>query len=102
MQNTDLLRVAFKKGDKRYTQIKRTHSVAMYKVEEKGGIYYEVFKIRLKTARKVALKSGILDVRQGEEYPSKKYFGKMAFCCSMLEVAQKRYEQILEKVSENP
>ena len=102
MQNTDLLRVAFKKGDKRYTQIKRTHSVAMYKVEEKGVIYYEVFKIRLKTARKLALKSGILDVRQGEEYPSKKYFGKMAFCCSMLEVAQKRYEQILEKVSENP
>lgn len=101
MQNTDLLRVAFKKGDKRYTQIQRTHSVAMYKVEEKGVIYYEVFKIRLKTARKVALKSGILDVRQGEEYPSKKYFGKMAFCCSTLEVAIRRFKEIVDKVAIN-
>jgi hypothetical protein len=74
----------------------------MYKVEEKGVVYYEVFKIRLKTARKVALNSGILDVREGEEYPSKKCFGNMAYCCSTLEVAQKRYEQILEKVSKNP
>lgn len=97
MQNTDLLRTTFKKGDKRYIQIKRTQYVAMYKVEEKGINYYEVFKIRRKTARKVALKSGILDVMEGEEYPSKKYFGKLAYCCSTIEVAFKRFEEIAEK-----
>jgi hypothetical protein len=98
MQYTELLKESFKKGDKVYTQVKRNSMVAMYRVVENGVIYYEVFRIRLKKGRKVALKSGLFEVKQGEEYPSPKSFGKLAYCCKNLEVAMGRYDEICLKM----
>jgi hypothetical protein len=98
MQYTELLRESFKKGAKVYTQVKRNDMVAMYEVKEKGVVYYEVFRIRLKKARKVRLKSGLLEIKQGEEYPSTKSFGKLAYCCQNLNIALIRYDEICLKM----
>ena len=99
MQYTELLKESFKKGGRTFTQIQRNSMVAMYKVVEKGIIYYEVFRIRRKKARKVALKSGFYEVLEGEEYPSQKSFGKLAYCCPNIEKAMDRFEEITQKVA---
>lgn len=101
MANTEVLKESFKKGDRVYKQVRRNDLVAMYKVEEKGHIYYEVFKIRLTKGRKVALKSGLVDVKMGEEYPSTKSFGFMNYCCHNLQSANDRFHQISKKVGIN-
>ena len=98
MQYTDLLKTSFKKSGRTYTQIKRNAVVALYLVQEKGGIYYEVFRIRRKKGRKVALKSGFFEIMDGEEYPSKKSFGKLAYCCHTLDRAMDRYREICLKL----
>lgn len=97
--NAGVLKESFKKGGKSYKQIDRTSMVAMYEVEEKGDRYYEVFKIKKRKSKKVQLSGGLLEVGEGEAYPSLKNFGNLAYCCKTIEAARDRYEQIVYKVS---
>jgi hypothetical protein len=98
-ENAELLKVSFKKGGKTYKQIDRTSMVAMYEVVERGNIYYEVFKIRRKKSKKVQLKNGLLEVFEGEAYPSLKQFGNLAYCCKTIERARDKFDEIVYKLS---
>lgn len=98
-ENAGLLRASFKKGGKTYKQIERTSMVAMYEVSEKDYTYYEVFKIRRKKSKKVQLKNGLLEVFEGEAYPSLKQFGNLAYCCKTIERARNKFDEIVYKLS---
>ena len=98
-EHAEVLKQSFKKGGKSYTQIDRTSMVAMYEVVEKDSTYYEVFKIKKKKSKKVQLKNGLLEINEGEAYPSLKNFGNLAYCCNTIDAARDRFNQIVHKIS---
>ena len=65
-----------------FTQIKQNNKAFIYKVEDSGRIYYEVFKKKINTQYNCI------------SYPSNKGFGVWAWTCMTLEKANDKYDEL--------
>ena len=74
------------------TLIKRTDSVAIY---QRGVSIFEVFKIREQKYSEQVIGGVNVIFEEKELYPSSEQFGNDAYCCSSLESAEKRFNQLL-------
>jgi hypothetical protein len=70
-----------------YTLVKRTESKAIYRREGYGN--YEVFIIKPK--KPVSIFTTDTGYDMIERFPNNEAFGKTAWACSTLELAEKRY-----------
>jgi|SRR3990172_11740 len=75
------------------TLIKRENNVAIYK---RGISIFEVFKVREQKYSEQVIGGVNVIFEEKELYPSSEQFGNDAYCCSNLEQAEKRFEQLLD------
>jgi hypothetical protein len=90
---------ADKSGDNIFTQLKRENGVAIYRRDRLDGTFksYEVFII--KTVEKGSpLPNGKTVEETYESYPGAASFGKTASDCRILDSAEERFDEYLEKV----
>lgn len=79
-----------------HRQVKRTDRVAMYSCHHKNvekPIGYEVFLVN-KRLKGQPLPGGVFEEEDREVYPSANSFGKIAWYCSTLESAEKRFNEL--------
>ena len=69
------LKECFVKRGKSYTQIYRDEEMALYRVNNEHGCYYEVFRIKIS-------KPNDFVNDEYERYPGDESFGDWAWCCS--------------------